>query len=334
MNAKHSELSRYDEMCNATAAQVIKNYSTSFHAATCLYPSTIRRDIRNLYAVVRIADEIVDGAHSQAFNHKLHDQALQTNKKPATNSADNYGPAEPEYAARRQALDAYEVSVLQAPHHRFHTDPILHAYSSTARRCGFASEHLAAFFNSMRMDISHASFNDAELADYIYGSAEVIGLLCLDIFFADQPQRSCEQRNLLCTGARRLGAGFQKLNFLRDYVDDRSTRQRDYYPSLRGGANTETFRQLLDEVHADLAAGQETIKLLPHNVQPAVRAATFMYADLAKRLAKNPAAALNNGRQHRRISVPNYRKFTLLAQSLATTGVAVTRTKIRRSSPS
>ncbi|WP_455006030.1 squalene/phytoene synthase family protein [Corynebacterium propinquum] len=200
---RHEALFHYDCLANKAAAEVIKSYSSSFHAASCLYPTQIRQDIRNIYAVVRIADEIVDGTV---------DQALQGS--PTT------------------ALDKYEKLVLEAPQHRFHTDLILHAYANTARRCELNNEHMKAFFRSMRMDLGKTDYTGPELADYIYGSAEVIGLICLDIFFQQYPKPDSATWQRLQDGAKRLGAGFQKANFLRDYTDDVTIRGRYYYPEL------------------------------------------------------------------------------------------------------
>ena len=168
MNAKQRELFRYDTMCDAAAAQVIKKYSTSFYATTRLFPAHIRRDIRNLYAVVRIADEIVDGAHEQAYSMTPLDRPPETKTPPKNSSCSSPTfTSGHEYEARCETLDNYQARVLAAPQLRFHTDPILHAYANTARRCGFNNEHLRAFFASMRMDITHTSFNDEERATYI-----------------------------------------------------------------------------------------------------------------------------------------------------------------------
>ena len=112
-------LQRYDDMSRRAAEQVIASYSTSFYAASGLLAPSIRSDIRSLYAAVRIADEIVDGAADEA----REDAAA--------------------------ALDAYQNAVLNAPHQRFHTDPVLHAYGIAARHCGFKDEHMEAFFDSM-----------------------------------------------------------------------------------------------------------------------------------------------------------------------------------------
>ena len=121
-------LSRYDQAASRAAAQVMGRYSTSFSLATRLLRGRVRADIRHLYAVVRIADELVDGAAAQAHTD------------PAA------------------ALDAYEKTILAAPQQRLHTDLVVHAYALTARRCGFPREYLVAFFHSMRADLKQREY--------------------------------------------------------------------------------------------------------------------------------------------------------------------------------
>ena len=188
---------RYSHMARRAASEVIGSYSTSFGAATRLLPEPQRTDIRNLYAVVRIADEIVDGA----------------------------APS-PERAA---ILECYEQRVRSATATTFHTDPILHAFADTARRCNFDDAHLAAFFTSMRHDVTGEAHTEESVERYIYGSAEVIGLLCVDVFFGGRRPPQAEYGKLQ-EGARALGAAFQKVNFLRDYADDTNRLARNYFP--------------------------------------------------------------------------------------------------------
>ena len=166
----HPYLSRYDRMADQAAAQVIKQYSSSFSLATQVLDPETRRDIRNVYAVVRIADEIVDGTTAEA------------NECPET------------------ALDVYEELVLHAPQHRFHTDPVLHAWANTHRRCKLNDDHVRAFFASMRRDTQdgagYSSFSAEDLGFYIYGSAEVIGLMCLDIFLHGHDPSPTDRRTM------------------------------------------------------------------------------------------------------------------------------------------
>ena len=266
-------LDTYDAACNRAAAQVMAHYSTSFSLATKLLPQQTRTDIRNLYAVVRIADEIVDGATTQA------------RECPET------------------AIVAYEAAVLHAPAHRFHTDPVLHAFAATARACRFPAAELRAFFASMRSDLPDQP--DLPLEDYIYGSAEVIGLLCLRIFYRDEPGAITPD---LADGARALGSAFQKINFLRDTAED-SALGRSYTEHSLLDAPVHPF---IPPIRTELAQAKSPIPHLPAQVRPAVRAATAIFEDLTDRIEATPTEKLRTTR----IRVPNHRKLVLAARAL------------------
>ena len=275
-------LTRYDQAASRAAAQVMGQYSTSFSLATRLLRGRVREDIRHLYAVVRIADELVDGTAHQA-------------------SID-----------AAAALDAYEAAILAAPEKRLHTDPVVHSYAITARRCGFQREHLVAFFDSMRADLSQREYSAAELAEYIYGSAEVIGLLCVQVFLAEETV-SAADRATMDRGERHLGAAFQKINFLRDLGEDSSVLGRAYFPQAAGGELSEAAKSaLIADIRHDLAAAEESINLLPLSARFGVRAAADIFAELTNRLAATPAAELKTTR----ISVPNRTKAWVAARAV------------------
>lgn len=274
-------LTRYDQAASRAAAQVMGQYSTSFSLATRLLRGRVREDIRHLYAVVRIADELVDGTADQA-------------------SID-----------AAAALDAYESAILAAPEKRLHTDPVVHSYAITARRCGFQREHLVAFFDSMRADLNQREYSASELAKYIYGSAEVIGLLCVQVFLAEETV-SAADRAAMDRGARHLGSAFQKINFLRDLGEDSSVLGRAYFPQATGGVLSEAAKSaLIADIRRELAAAEEAINLLPLSARFGVRAAADIFAELTNRLAATPAAELKTTR----ISVPNHTKAWLAARA-------------------
>lgn len=281
-------LTRYDQAASRAAAQVMGQYSTSFSLATRLLRGRVREDIRHLYAVVRIADELVDGTAHQA----RIDAAA--------------------------ALDAYEAAILAAPEKRLHTDPVVHSYAITARRCGFQREHLVAFFDSMRADLSQREYSATELTEYIYGSAEVIGLLCVQVFLAEETV-SAADRATMDRGARHLGSAFQKTNFLRDLGEDSSVLGRAYFPQATGGVLSEAAKSaLIAEIRRELAATEEAINLLPLSARFGVRAAADIFAELTNRLAATPAAELKTTR----ISVPNRTKAWLAARAVRCAGRA------------
>lgn len=132
-------------MARRSVSQVLAEYSSSFSFASRLLPAQVRSDIHNLYAMVRIADEIVDGAAQQSGLTALEVE---------------------------QCLDNYRQSVLEAPESHFHPDPVMHAYADTARRCGFQSHHIEAFFEYMRMDLHRVEHDATSFAQYVYANGK------------------------------------------------------------------------------------------------------------------------------------------------------------------
>ncbi|MFP7365295.1 phytoene/squalene synthase family protein [Corynebacterium callunae] len=279
----HKALLRYDRTATKAADQVIGTYSTSFGMATTLLAQPIRRDIRNLYAVVRIADEIVDGTATAGGNS---------------------------VAEVAEILDNYEKAVLEAPQQHFHTDLILQAYAETARRCHFDNQLLTAFFASMRRDLNQNTYDPREFKDYVYGSAEVIGLLCLSIFLQDQ-EISPEQCKRLEHGARSLGSAFQKINFLRDLSHDQKELGRSYFPGVKDFNETEKQELILD-IRQEISAAQKVIPELPLQARAGVIAATELFAELVNRINNITAAELKT----KRISVPQKTKMLIIVRSV------------------
>lgn len=279
-------LSRYDHAAIRSSHQIILSYSTSFSLATRLLEKRVRTDIRNLYAMVRIADEIVDGtAQAAGFSH--------------TDTA--------------AALDEYERVVLAAPGCRFHSDPVLHAYALSARRCHFNPEHVVAFFSSMRRDLHQSTHDTTSFQDYIYGSAEVIGLLCLSVFLTDHPVTEQEHARLE-SGARSLGAAFQKINFLRDLAEDSETLGRTYFPGLEPDGLTEEHKaRLVADIRSDLVAARAVMPLLPTTARTGVLLASELFSEVTDRIEQLSAADLLS----HRVSVPRRTKAAVLARVVA-----------------
>lgn len=283
-------------MCDRIAADVIAEYSTSFTLASRLLSPPVRRDVANLYAVVRIADEIVDGAAAGAVS----DAAAGTAHTP-------------EWI--RGLLDNYADAVVDAPDHPFHTDPVLHAWAGTARRCHLDPDHMRAFFASMRADVDPAAHDDESLATYIHGSAGVIGLMCLDIFTTHGTATGDPDQ--LRAGAASLGSAFQKINFLRDIGVDTTVLHRSYLPDpFTEAAKT----ALLDECVTELDAGCACISALPRGARAGVAAASALYRELAERLRATPVERLT-GPDAVRVSVSPARKALLTTQATVSTTV-------------
>lgn len=285
-------LRRFSRTAEIATSDVIRTYSTSFGLATRLLGRRHRQHVRNIYAMVRIADEIVDGVAAEA--------GLDA-------------------GAQATALDSYIAETHRAMRTGYSSDLILHAFARTARACGIGEELTRPFFDSMRADIAGDSGFTAYDADahaaYVYGSAEVVGLMCLRVFLRDATRTPAEL-DILERGARRLGAAFQNVNFLRDLADDTDRLQRGY---LGGSARlTDADRDAcVDTVHRQLADARAAIPLLPKDARAAVRSALALFAALTRKVARTPAAEL----YRRRVRVPDPIKALLAARAVAVTSL-------------
>ncbi|MCK0113090.1 squalene/phytoene synthase family protein [Ornithinimicrobium sp. F0845] len=269
----------YDEAARASAAVIIGHYSTSFGWATRLLHEPVRTDVRSIYALVRVADELVDDDR------------------------------QPWDAARRAAL----LDGLQEETHRAlvsggSANLVVHAFTLTATEHGISRALVDPFFDSMRADLTVQVHDRSSLDGYLYGSAEVVGLMCLRVFVDGDDRLYSE----LAPGARHLGAAFQKLNFLRDLHADQSRLGRTYLPGTEPAAFTDRERDLLlDEVDADLATAAGTIPRLPRSSRGAVRAAHDLFAALSSRLRVTPAVQI----ARERVRVPDLVKAQILARN-------------------
>lgn len=270
----------YTRVAQETSAQVIRRYSTSFGLASRLLEPAARVHIGDLYALVRLADEIVDG---------VAEEAGVSRKKAG------------------EMLDALEQETERALELGYSTNLIVHAFAFSARKIGIGVELTRPFFHSMRMDLTEKTHTPDSFAEYVYGSAEVVGLMCLEAFLEGRP---CSQgdRETMVAGARALGAAFQKVNFLRDMGADIQALGRSYFPGVTQETFTDEAKNLLvDDIERDLARSAEALPLLPGSARRAVALAHVLFEDLAKRIRKTPAADL----QTVRISVPTTTKALL-----------------------
>ncbi|GAB2457099.1 phytoene/squalene synthetase [Conyzicola lurida] len=272
----------YDRVAEETASVVIRRYSTSFGLAAKLLGPGVRQHVENIYALVRVADEIVDGAAVES-------------------GLDAVG------AARQ--LNELERETEAAMADGFSSNLVVHAFALTARETGFGAEYTAPFFDSMRTDLT-ASEHDQESFDrYVYGSAEVVGLMCLRAFMQGVPLTEAEDARLV-HGARALGAAFQKVNFLRDLAADFETLGRSYFPGVSVDSFTEEDKiRLLDDIDSDLRTSAAVIPSLPPTSRKAVALAQGLFAELSVRLRATPADQLRRVR----IRVPNPVKARIAA---------------------
>lgn len=284
--SRPARLQLYDATAEAASGVVIDRYSTSFGLASRMLARDTREHIRNVYALVRVADEVVDG--------------------PATEAG-----LDRELA--RTVLDELEADTERAIALGFSVNPVVHAFARTARATGFGAELTAPFFASMRMDLDRTEHDDASFDAYVYGSAEVVGLMCLRAFVYRAGRPTFDQAELIA-GARALGAAFQKVNFLRDLHADFEVLGRSYFPGVDIRSFDEATKdRLVADVQADLDHAARTIRLLPADARNAVGLAHALFQELNDRLARTPASRLVTTR----VRVPNPVKVRLAAQVLA-----------------
>ncbi|MGN6252912.1 MAG: phytoene/squalene synthase family protein [Marmoricola sp.] len=274
----------YDAVSERSAALVISRYSSSFGLASRLLARPVRGEVRNVYALVRIADEIVDNP----------DRRLDRE-------------------ARARMLAALLADVRSALDTGYSPNLVVHAFAATAIRCGVEDDLIAPFFDSMAMDLKQTVHTPESFQRYVYGSAEVVGLMCLRIFLAVEVPRTGDDYDRLAPGARRLGAAFQKLNFLRDLADDHDLLGRRYFPGLDVERFDDADRdRILDDIAADLDAAAAVIPALPPGSRRAVRAAHATFAELAARLRATPAHEIRRAR----VRVPGPAKARVVAGAL------------------
>ncbi|HWI30983.1 MAG TPA: squalene/phytoene synthase family protein [Microbacterium sp.] len=279
MRPEATGIELYDRTADAASNEVIRAYSTSFGIASRLLGRRVRPHVRNIYALVRVADEIVDGPGEEA--------GMST-------------------AEARAVLDALETETLAAVDRGFSANLIVHAFARTARLSGFAADLIGPFFASMRTDLTVRSHDAVSHDEYVYGSAEVVGLMCLRAFVGVDRPRAPQPSPALVEGARRLGAAFQDVNFLRDRRHDAGALGRDY---LGIGGRSTTRTDVLDRIDADLAAAAAVIPQLPKDCRRAVTAAHDLFAELSARLRRNDTGG--------RVRVPDPVKLALAARALA-----------------
>ncbi|AXE55259.1 squalene/phytoene synthase family protein [Aurantimicrobium sp. MWH-Uga1] len=275
----------YDRVAEQTASMIIREYSTSFGLAARLLGKGVRQDVENIYGLVRLADEIVDGVAAYA------------------------GVSEKDI---RLLLDDLEAETEAAMQRGYSTNLVVHAFALTARRTGIEPDLTRPFFTSMRVDITRVTHTPESFDKYVYGSAEVVGLMCLKAFLRGQDITD-EQNDTFVTGARKLGAAFQKVNFLRDLSADVDALGRSYFP----GINIATFSEedkdrLVADIDSDLAISGAIVPFLPSTSRKAVALAQNLFAELNRRIARTPASEL----KHTRVSVPTLVKARLAIAAL------------------
>ena len=244
--------------------------------ATKMLAPTIRQDIYNIYGFVRFADEIVDSFHD--YN-------------------------------KEELFNKFEEDLNYALANRISMNPILNSFQHTVHNYNIDRELIDAFMASMRLDLTKSEYlTDEEFKQYIYGSADVVGLMCLKVFVKGDATKYDDLKE----AAMSLGSAFQKVNFLRDLKADYETLNRTYFPNTNLSALDEASKKrIIEEIENDFKKGYQGILLLPAEAKFGVFIAYRYYKRLLKKLAKTPAMEIKN----KRIRVPNYEKFGLLTRS-------------------
>ncbi|HMO33469.1 MAG TPA: phytoene/squalene synthase family protein [Lacibacter sp.] len=258
--------------CSRTTTE---RYSTSFSSAIRLLHEDLRQPIYNIYGFVRFADEIVDTFHGH------NKEALLQNFRKET------------YGAIRD---------------RISLNPILHSFQLTVNKYNIDLHLVDAFFRSMEMDLDRKVYNQAGYNEYIYGSAEVVGLMCLYVFL-DGNQQEYER---LRPHARSLGAAFQKVNFLRDVKADYAQLDRTYFPGLDFANFTDQQKQEIEaDIQRDFDHAYEGILELPNRARFGVYVAFKYYLSLFRKIKRmQPARILNE-----RVRIPDYHKAMILLRA-------------------
>jgi phytoene/squalene synthetase len=259
----------------ACSKLITSRYSTSFTLGIRTLEPRLHLPVYAVYGFVRWADEIVDTFHG-------HDKAALL--------AD----------FRRQTYEAIETGLS--------LNPVLHAFQSVVRQYGIDRAFIDAFLHSMALDLEDHSYHSDLYKEYIYGSAEVVGLMCLRIFCHGDAALFERLRAPAC----RLGAAFQKVNFLRDIRSDYEDRGRVYFPGVvYQRFNDETKREIEADIKADFEAAYAGIQQLPRSAKLGVYLAYVYYLKLFYKIKKLPAARILG----ERVRVPNNTKMLLLLGS-------------------
>ena len=269
----------FDDVSFKCSKLVTKDYSTSFSLAVYMLSPSIRDAIYSIYGFVRFADEIVDSFHGFDKENLIND---------------------------------FETDYYKAYRSGISLNPILNSFQQTVKKYNISDDLIQAFLKSMKMDLIKLDYNSkAEYEEYIYGSADVVGLMCLKVFVRGNNQKYEQLKD----EAMRLGSAFQKVNFLRDLRDDNLILNRNYFPGVDLNSFDENAKKMIiNEINEDFKIAYQGIVKLPIEAKFGVYTAYVYYKKLLKKLENTPCKEIGNTR----IRVSNYTKATLLAQSFVT----------------
>lgn len=266
----------FDSVSQDCSRIVTQRYSTSFSLGTKLLGNTVRPHIYNIYGFVRFADEIVDTFHN---------------------------------FPKEKLLNKFEEDLYTALEQKISLNPILNAFQQTVHKFNIHNDLIVAFLKSMRQDLFKQTYQTSEeYKEYIYGSADVVGLMCLKVFM----QGDEEEYQRLKPAAMALGSAFQKVNFLRDLNADFENLERTYFPNVDLHSFQEWDKmEIINDIEQDFRHALTGIFELPNEARLGVYTAYKYYYKLLQKLKRTPSLQIKNTR----IRVPNYQKMGVLAQS-------------------
>lgn len=270
--------SLYDQLSIDCSKKVTTSYSTSFSLATRMLAPSIRPAIHAIYGFVRLADEIVDSFHGYE---------------------------------KEKLLKKFEEDYYHSLEHGISLNPILNSFQKTVHEYKIDLELIDAFLYSMKMDLFKSDYTSVqEYSKYIYGSAEVVGLMCLKVFVNGDQEKYDELKD----SAKHLGAAFQKVNFLRDLKSDIEYLNRSYFPNVDlRNLDPETKKAIIEEIEDDFKKAFAGIERLPSTSKFGVYTAYVYYKQLLNKLKTTPSFKIMDSR----IRVKNHIKFGLLLKSYA-----------------
>ncbi len=275
-------MKEYNDLCMDLSTVITQRYSTSFTRGIKTLHKRFHNPIYSVYGFVRLADEIVDTFHD--FDKKT-------------------------------LLEKFRKDTWDAIDSRISTNPVLHAFQLIVNQYAIDKKLIEAFLYSMEMDLEKKDYDETFYATYIYGSAEVVGLMCLRVFC----ECDASLYDKLVEPARRLGAAFQKVNFLRDLKSDYQERGRVYFPGVDfSNFNNTVKKQIELDIDNDFRAAYPGMMQLPKGVRPGVYTAFIYYRELLKNIQKVPAGQV----METRIRVPDMRKVILLMRTYTKFGTS------------
>ena len=263
----------YNDIAREISEVTTKKYSTSFSLGIKLFSPDIRPSIYGIYGFVRFADEIVDTFFDQ-------DQ--------------------------KKLIIDFEKETLGSIKRRFSSNPILHSFQMVVNKYNIPIDFIKSFLNSMKMDTYKETHSENSYKRYIYGSAEVIGLMCIHVFCNGNDNKIEELKD----PAQKLGAAFQKVNFLRDLKDDYQGKGRLYFPELnkKNALDNDTKTLIEKQIENDFDNGIEGIKKLPNNSRLGVYLAYRYFRVLFNKLKKTDADRI----MENRLRINNFKKILLI----------------------